>query len=86
MARVQSITGGQSMADRKTYTATTTDRYNGLTIAHFQGPTTGMGPVTVSTGGIAHFVTDPFRFGATFDRAWIRRFYGETVDARSVQS
>lgn len=44
----------------------------------FVGSTYGApGPVVVIGGGAQTFVSEPGRFGETFDPEWIRRFYAE---------
>lgn len=67
----------RGVAGQVGYTATVQYPDEEVGTVQFVGNTSGEpGPVVmVSSTGAQTFVTDPGRFGSTFDEAWVRRFF-----------
>lgn len=69
----------RGVAGQVAYATTTfSPDYGATTHTEFVGSTYGTpGPVVMATAGAGQvFVTDPGRFGGTFDLAWVKRFFG----------
>lgn len=75
--RVQWISRGKIMADRKLYAVDVKYPHDRKPIrVYFNGPSCGVGPVFLSCNGINTTIANPERFGA-FDREYPRRFFAK---------